>query len=124
MIITVLSRDKISQNLFRAAIKNVGEFMVLGTNSNQDFSTLQERLKVMREQCGGKDVIIFHALKRSIFAVDEKWEPASGLDFPKILNDISDAVIYTPTLRQTSYGKKLAVLKGDTTRLQLDVDSF
>jgi len=124
MVITVLSRDKISQNLFRASIQNVAEFMVIGTNSNQDFSTLQERLKVMRDQCGGKDVIIFHALKRSIFAVDEKWEPASGLDYPKILKEISDAVIYTPTLRQSSFGKKLAVLKGDVSRLQMDIDSL
>jgi len=120
MIVTVLSTDKITQNLFRSSVKNLSDFVVVGTNSNQDNSTLQERLAFIKSQT--QDVIVFHALKRSRFALDTAWEPAAGLDFPKLLSDISDTILYTPSLRQASFGKKLTVIKGTVTKLNFDVD--
>ncbi len=121
MIITVLSNDKITQNLFRSKVQNLSDFVVVGTHSNQDTSTLQERLAFIKTQT--KDVIIFHALNRSRFALDKDWEPAAGIDFPKILANVSDTILYTPSLRQASFGKKIAILKGAITNIKIDVDT-
>ena len=121
MFVTNLSTDKITQNLFRSTIRNLSDFVVVGTHSNQDNTTLQERLAFIKGQ--NKNVIVFHALKRSRFTLDKDWEPAAGLDFPKLLADLSDTVLYTPSLRQASFGKKVTVIKGAVTNLQFDVDS-
>jgi hypothetical protein len=122
MVITVLSTDKITQNLFRSTLNNLSDFVIVGTHSNQDNSTLRERLAFIKSQT--KDVIIFHALPRSRFALDKDWEPAAGLDFPKLIADLSDTIIYTPSLRQASFGKKVAVIKGTVTNLKIDVDTL
>src|SRR5271154_2665929 len=122
MIITVLSTDKITQNLFRSSVQNLSDYTVVGTHSNQDHTTLKERLEFIKKQ--GRDVIVFHALKHSRFALDKDWEPAAGLDFPKILADNSDTILYTPSLRQASFGKKIAVIKGAITNLKIDIDTL
>lgn len=117
MIITVLSRDKISQKMFHATISNLMEFVVIGTHGNQDPDTFNERVKFIQSQ--QKDVLVFHALKKSAFAIDKDWQPEATVDYPRVLLDISDAVLYTPTLYQNSHGKQLTILKGDTSRLKL-----
>lgn len=122
MIVTVLSTDKITQNLFRSSVGNLSDFVVVGTHSNQDITTLRERLDFIKAQT--RDVLVFHALPRSRYALDLEWLPAAGLDFPKILADTSDTIIYTPSLRQASFGKKIAVLKGTITNLKIDVDTI
>jgi hypothetical protein len=117
MVITVLSRDKISQNMFHARITNIASFVVVGTHGNQDENTFNERLAFIQSQ--KQDVIVFHALKKSAFAIDKDWQPEPTADFPRALYDASDAVVYTPTLFQSSYGKQLTVLKGDISGLKL-----
>ena len=117
MIITVLSRDKISQNLFRTNIQNLTDFVIVGTNSNQSQDTFNERLNFIKSQT--KDVIIFHALKRSMFAVSKDWLPEATADYPEILKEVSEVIIYTPTLFQISHGAKLSTLKGDASKLKL-----
>jgi hypothetical protein len=117
MIVTVLSRDKISQNIFKESIAELDKYALLGTHSNQDSKTLKERLNFALDQ--NKDIIIFHALKRSSFAISKEWIPEPVADYQKELHEISDLLIYTPTLFQSSYGKHLTVIKGDLTKIKL-----
>jgi hypothetical protein len=117
MIITILSRDKISQNIFKENILDITNFVTLGTHSNQDSNTLKERINFALGQ--NKDVLIFHALKRSSFAISKDWNPEPVADYQKELYEISDLLIYTPTLFQSSYGKTLTVIKGDLSLLKL-----
>lgn len=121
MIITVLSRDKISQNIFKASILNAKDFVIVGTHSNQDSVTFAERLAFIQEQT--KDVIVFHALKRSIYSVSKDWLPEPTADYPVGLFVNSVAVIYTPTLFQQSYGMQSQVLKGDLSALNIQAPS-
>lgn len=117
MVITILSRDKISQKMFHSTIQNLMDFVTVGTHGNQDPNTFNERLKFIQNQ--QKDVLVFHALKKSAFAIDKDWQPEATVDYPRALHDLSDAVLYTPTLFQSSHGKQLAVIKGDISKLKL-----
>ena len=117
MIVTVLSRDKISQNIFKESISELDKYALLGTHSNQDSNALKERINFALGQ--DKDIIIFHALKRSSFAISKEWVPEPVADYQKELYEISDLLIYTPTLFQSSYGKLLTVIKGDITKIKL-----
>lgn len=123
MIITILSRDKISQNIFKASIQNLKDFVLVGTNSNQDASTFAERWGYVMAQEQTKNVIVFHALKRSIYSVSKDWLPEPTADYPVELYVNSAAVIYTPTLFQQSYGMQLQVLKGDLSLLNIQAPS-
>lgn len=111
MKVLILSRDKISQNYFKAEIGTLSKFTVIGTNSNQDDATLQERLSYISQH---ENVIIFHALKKSIYLASKEWLPEPTADYQKILFELADVVIYTPTLIQTSHGMKNTVLKGSS----------
>lgn len=120
MKILVLSKDKISQNFFREGILNLQSFHVVGTNSNQDEVTLKERLAFIESHPG--DIIIFHALKRSIFAITKEWLPEPTADYPRILYDLSDLIIYTPTLIQSSHGLKNTLIKGSLEKIKFRND--
>ena len=118
MIILVLSRDKISQQMFRSSIKGVEHFGVVGTNANQDTVALNERLAFVNSNKAQKPFAIFHALKRTIFATPPEWNPEVGGDYPRDLHDIADVVIYTPSLLHTTHGRLPTLLKGDGNTLQ------
>jgi len=120
MIITVLSRDKLTQNIFKAKIANVNQFCVIGTHSNQDDATLKERISLIENESKIRPVIVFHALKRSAFLPGVEWNPEATADYPRSLLDISDVVVYTPNLYQQSYGRpEMVVLKGDASSLAI-----
>jgi len=114
--ILVLSKDKISQNYFKNSILNLQEFKVIGTNSNQDVVTLKERVNFISSY---EDVIIFHALKHSRFLAGKTWLPEPTADYPKILFELADLIIYTPTLIQSSHGMKNTVIKGNLEKIKL-----
>ena len=118
MVVLVLSRDKISQHEFKSKIKGVEQFAVLGTNSNQDKAALDERLTYINASKDQKPVVVFHALKRTIFLVPNEWNPEVGGDYPRDLHDIADVVVYTPGLLHTSYGRTPTLLKGDIETLR------
>jgi len=102
--ILILSRDKISQNLFRSRIKNISNYQLVGTNSNQTAEDIKQRLDLAKN-----DVIFFHALKKSFFVTEPDWLPEPVADYPKILWGQCDLILYTKTLFQ---GGGYAVLKG------------
>lgn len=113
MVVLVLSRDKISQHEFKANIKGVEHFAILGTNSNQDKASLDERIAYVNANKDQKPVVVFHALQRTIFLVPPEWNPEVGGDYPRDLHDLADVVVYTPSLIHASYGRTPTVLKGD-----------
>jgi hypothetical protein len=114
--VLILSKDKISQNYFRTEILNLGEFKVIGTNSNQDLVTLNERLAFINSF---EDVVIFHALKQSRYLAGKNWLPEPTADYPKILFELADLIVYTPTLIQTSHGMKNTVIKGKVEKIKI-----
>lgn len=106
MKILVLSKDKISQNMFRSQVKNLADFCNVGTHSNQTTTDLKQRLDFAATQ---PNTIFFHALKKSFFVTPPEWLPEPVADYQKILFEECDAIIYTKTLFQ---GGGYVFLKG------------
>lgn len=106
MKVLILSKDKISQNMFRSRIKNLGEWSSIGTHSNQTAEDLRQRI----EFSGSKPkTLFFHALKKTFFVTPPEWTPEPVADYPKVLWEHCDTIIYTKTLFQ---GGGFVVLKG------------
>lgn len=120
MKILILSKDKISQNYFKSQIQNINEFKVIGTNSNQDESTLNERINYINSFDG---VVIFHALKNSRYVTLKGWLPEPNSDYPKKLFELADLIIYTPTLIQLSHGMKNTVIKGKVEKIKISAEA-
>lgn len=120
MKVLILSKDKISQNYFRTEILNLRDFKVIGTNSNQDDVTLKERMAFINSF---EDVIIFHALKHSRYLTVKGWLPEPTADYQKILFELADLIIYTPTLIQASHGMKNTVIKGKVEKINISADA-
>jgi len=104
MKILILSKDKISQNLFRSRIKDIASFQTIGTNSNQTADDIKQRLDFVKN-----DALFFHGLKKSFFVTEPSWLPEPVADYPKILWENCEVILYTKTLFQ---GGGFAVLKG------------
>jgi hypothetical protein len=105
--VLVLSKDKISQNMFRSRIKNLGEWVSVGTHSNQTAEDIRQRLEFSESK---PKTLFFHALKKSFFVTPQEWVPEPVADYPKALWEQCDTIIYTKTLFQ---GGGFHVLKGN-----------
>lgn len=106
MKILILSKDKISQSMFKSLIKNISDYSCIGTHSNQTLSDIKQRLDFSSTK---NHTIFFHALKKSFFVTPQEWLPEPVADYPKILFEVCDLIIYTKTLFQ---GGGFVVLKG------------
>lgn len=113
----ILSKDKISQNMFRSRIKNLVEWACIGTHSNQTLEDLQQRIEFASTK---PRAVFFHALKKSFFVTPQDWFPEAGADYQKILWEQCDTIIYTRTLFQ---GGGFQVLKGSIENSGLLIDS-
>lgn len=116
MKVLILSKDKISQNMFRSRIKNLGEWSSVGTHSNQTADDVQQRLEFSNSR---PNTIFFHALKKSFFVTPASWVPEPVADYPKVLWEQCDTIIYTKTLFQ---GGGYQVLKGDLSNSGLIIE--
>jgi hypothetical protein len=112
--ILILSKDKISQNIFRSTIKNISEYQLVGTNSNQSSEDIKQRIALAKNDC-----LFFHALKKSFFVTGADWLPEPVADYPKILWETCDLILYTKTLFQ---GGGYTVLKGSVEESGIIID--
>ena len=111
----ILSKDKISQNIFRSRLKNLADFQTVGTHSNQTLEEIKQRLDFAKD-----DTIFFHALKKSFFVTATDWLPEPNADYHKLLWEQCDLIIYTKTLFQ---GGGFTVLKGNLEHSGLHIDN-
>jgi hypothetical protein len=111
----ILSKDKISQNIFRSRLKNLSQFQTIGTHSNQTLEEIRQRLDFAKN-----NTVFFHALKKSFFVTPTDWLPEPSADYQKLLWEECDLIIYTKTLFQ---GGGFTVLKGDLESSGLLIES-
>jgi hypothetical protein len=116
MRVLVLSKDKISQNMFRSQIKNISDYTCIGTHSNQTLNDIQQRIEFSESK---PNTIFFHALKKSFFVTSPEWLPEPVADYQKLLFEACDTIVYTKTLFQ---GGGFVVLKGSISGLIIDTE--